>query len=149
MISFLDRLQPFGSLVLRLVLGVIMAFHGYSKVVPHNALPGFVHMVAHMGLPPWMGYLAAFTELVGGILLILGLLTRIAAFAVAIDMAVAILKVHFHHGLVGQGGFEFPLSLFAIALMLVTTGGGLLALDSLVGGGSRRSVPARPRAAGR
>ncbi len=144
MFSWLDRLQPLGSLVLRLVLGVIMAFHGYSKVIPHGALYGFTGMVGHLGLPPWMGYLAAFTEFFGGILLIVGLLTRIAAFAVAIDMAVAIVKVHLHHGLIGQGGFEYPLALFAGALMLVTTGAGLLGLDSLIGGG-RRTAPVRTR----
>lgn len=137
MFSWLDRLQPFGSLVLRVVLGFIMVFHGYAKVIPHGALYKFVGMVTHMGLPPWLGYLAAFTEFFGGILLILGLLTRLAALLVAIDMAVAILKVHLAHGLTGQGGFEFPLALFAAAVMLITTGAGILGLDDLFG---RRAV---------
>jgi putative oxidoreductase len=141
MFGSLDRLQPFGSLVLRLVLGVIMTAHGYSKIVPRGALYNFTHMVGHLGMPPWLGYVAAFTEFFGGLLLILGLLTRIAAFGCAIDMAVAILKVHLHAGLTGSGGMEFPLALFAIAVMLTATGGGLLALDDLVGrGGGRAKV---------
>ncbi len=136
MFSFLDRLQPFGSLVLRLVLGVIMLAHGYVKIIPRGALYNFTHTVAHLGLPAWLGYVAAFTEFFGGILLILGLLTRLAALACAVDMAVAILKVHFHHGLTGQGGYEYPLALFAIAFMLISTGPGLLAVDDLFGRGS-------------
>ncbi|MGI8772349.1 MAG: DoxX family protein [Acidobacteriaceae bacterium] len=143
MFGSLDRLQPFGSLVLRLVLGVILTVHGYSKIVPRGALYNFTHMVGHLGMPPWLGYVAAFTEFFGGLLLILGLLTRIAAFACAIDMAVAILKVHLHHGLTAEGGFQFPLALFAIALMLIATGGGLLALDDLVGRGGGRVRAAR------
>src|ERR1700760_2925414 len=138
MFGSLDRLQSFGALVLRLTLGAIMLAHGYSKIIPHGALYGFIHMVGQLGMAPWLGYVAAFTEFFGGLLLILGLLTRVAAFACAIDMAVAIVKVHLHHGLTGPGGFEFPLALFAIALMLVTTGSGLLALDDLVGRGGGR-----------
>jgi putative oxidoreductase len=138
MFGSFDRLQSFGALVLRLTLGAIMLAHGYSKIIPHGALYGFTHMVTQLGMPPWMGYVAAFTEFFGGLLVILGLLTRIAALAVAIEMAVAIIKVHLHHGLTGPGGFEFPLAVFAIALMLVTTGGGLLALDDLVGRGGGR-----------
>jgi putative oxidoreductase len=143
MFGSLDRLQPFGSLVLRLTLGVIMTVHGYLKIIPRGTLYNFTHMVGHLGLPPWLGYVAAFTEFFGGLLLILGLLTRIAAFACAIDMAVAILKVHLHGGLTGSGGMEFPLALFAIALMLTATGGGLLALDDLVGRGGGRAKAIR------
>ena len=143
MFRWLDRFQPLGTLVLRLVLGAIMAAHGYSKIIPRGALYNFVQMVQHMGLPAWSGYLSAFTEFFGGILLILGLLTRIAALACAIDMGVAIAKVHLHHGLVGSGGFEYPLALFAIALSLVFTGPGLLACDALMGG--RGSVRAGSR----
>jgi putative oxidoreductase len=93
-----------------------------------------------MHLPIWLGYVAAFTEFFGGMLLIVGLLTRIAAFMTAIDMAVAIIKVHLHGGLMGPSSFAFPLACFAIALMLVFTGCGWLGLDDFVGGrGSRRA----------
>ncbi len=143
MLRWLDNFQPFGTFVLRLVLGAVMAAHGYAKIIPHGALYNFVQMVQHMGLPAWSGYLAAFTEFFGGILLILGLLTRVAALACAIDMGVAIAKVHLHHGLVGPGGFEYPLALLAIGLSLVFTGPGLLACDALLGG--RGSVRAGSR----
>lgn len=145
MFRWLDNLQPFGTLVLRLVLGAVMAAHGYSKIIPHGALYTFVQMVQHMGLPAWSGYLAAFTEFFGGILLIVGLLTRVAAMACAIDMGVAIAKVHLHHGLTGPGGFEYPLALLAIGLSLAFTGPGLLAADALLGGRSSVRTGSRMR----
>ncbi len=141
MLSWLDRFQPFGSLLMRLVLGVIMVRHGYDKVIPSGALYKFTHMVTGMHLPSWMGYVAAFTEFFGGMLLIVGLLTRVAALMTAIDMAVAIAKIHLHGGLEGPNSFAFPLALFAIALMLVFTGCGALGLDDFAGrGGKTRTV---------
>jgi putative oxidoreductase len=138
MFTWLDRFQSFGALAMRLTLGVIMLAHGYEKIIPRGALYAFTQEVAHLGMPPWLGYVSAFTEFFGGMLLILGLLTRLAALGCAIDMGVAVVKVHLHAGLKGhanQAGFEFPLALFAIALMLVFTGTGLLSLDRLIGKG--------------
>ena len=143
MLSWLDRFQPIGSLIMRLVLGVIMVRHGYDKVIPSGALYTFTHMVsAHLHMPLALGYVAAFTEFFGGMLLILGLLTRLAGFMVAVDMAVAILKIHIHGGLEGSNSFAFPLALFSIALMLVFTGCGALGLDDFAG----RSGKVRPLA---
>src|ERR1700733_1667013 len=118
---------------MRLVVGVIMVAHGYTKIIPTGALYTFSHTVGRMQLPVWLGYVAAFTEFFGGMLLILGLLTRIAALGTAIDMAVAIIKVHLHGGLMGPNSFALPLALFAISLMLVFTGCGWLGLDDFVG----------------
>src|ERR1700722_7190515 len=130
---------------MRLVLGVIMVRYGYTKIIPSGALYTFSHTVAHMRLPVWLGYVAAFTEFFGGMLLIVGLLTRLAALMTAIDMAVAIIKIHLHGGLMGPNSFAFPLALFAIALMLVFTGCGWLGLDDFVGRGTleRAKVAAR------
>jgi putative oxidoreductase len=86
-------------------------------------------MVSHMGLPYWLGYVAAFTEFFGGMALILGLLTPLVALGVVIEMAVAILKVHLRHGLSGPLGFELPLSVLALALFLLADGPGYLAVD--------------------
>jgi putative oxidoreductase len=143
--SWLNRFQGLGALVMRVVLGVIMVAHGYTKIIPSHALYDFTHMVVHMHLPVWLGYVSAFTEFFGGMLLIVGLLTRVAAFMTAIDMAVAILKVHLHGGLLGPNSFAFPLSLLAISLMLVFTGCGWLGLDDFVGrgGGSRAKLAGR------
>jgi putative oxidoreductase len=132
MFTAVERIKPLAALVARLVLGVIMIVHGYGKIFHRGALYEFTQFVAHLGLPAWLGYVAAFTEFFGGALLILGLLVHLAAFAVAIDMAVAILKVHLHHGLTGQGGYEFPLACFALAVVLMGTGPGYIAADGYV-----------------
>jgi putative oxidoreductase len=120
--SFLNRLQPFAQLVMRLALGAILIAHGYSKV-----FKGFHHhmdMVASLSLPAWMAYLSAGTEFFGGIAIVLGLFTRFFSLAVLIEMGVAIWKVHLKNGLVGPGGYEFPLAIGTIALALVCFGGG-------------------------
>src|ERR1700761_7796251 len=121
---------------MRVVLGVIMVAHGYGKIFPWGSLYTFAHSVTRMHLPAWLGYVAAFTEFFGGILLVLGLLTRLAAFMTAIDMGVAIAKVHLHGGIMGPNSWAFPLALFAISLMLVFTGCGLLGLDDFAGRGT-------------
>jgi putative oxidoreductase len=144
--NWLNRFQSLGALVMRLVLGIIMARHGYDKIFPAGNLYSFTHMVVtRMHLPVWLGYVAAFTEFFGGILLILGLLTRFAALMTAFDMATAILKIHLHGGLMGQNSLALPLALFSIALMLVFTGCGWVGLDDFVGrgGGSRAKIVGR------
>ena len=135
MFSWLNRFEGLGALIMRLVVGVIMVAHGYTKIIPTGALYTFSHTVGRMQLPVWLGYVSAFTEFFGGMLLIVGLLTRVAAFMVAIDMTVAIIKVHLHGGLLGPNSFAFPLACFAISLMLVFTGCGWLGLDDFVGKG--------------
>jgi putative oxidoreductase len=132
MFSSFERIRPLSALVARLVLGIIMVVHGSQKIFPRGALYLFAQFVAHLGLPYWLGYVAAFTELFGGAFLILGLLVHLAALGVAIDMAVAIIKVHLHHGLTGAGGYEFPLACFALAVVLMGTGPGYIAADGYV-----------------
>ena len=128
---------------MRLALGAVMTAHGYQKF--HGHLHDFTGYVGSLGIPSWLGYVSALTELLGGILVIVGLFARAAAFAIAIDMYVAITKVHFKHGLVGTGGYEFPLALAAIALALVFFGAGPIALDAVrSGSGSGGFVANKP-----
>jgi putative oxidoreductase len=140
-LRFLDRLQPLALLVLRVVLGIIMISHGYSKV-----FGGFsrVHeMVQHIGFPGWMAYVLAATEFLGGMLMIAGLFTRVVALAMLTDMLVAIWKVHWPNGLKGPGGIEFPMAVAAIAFALIFFGGGPVAIDSIrKGGGKAKSKSA-------
>ena len=138
MSRWLDTLQPWGVLLLRLVLGVAMIHHGWSKVVPADlhhgnalsALDSWSRFVVSLGLPSWLGYVSAFTELLGGLLLVLGLFTRFAAFMITINMLVALLTVNIHKG---YGATEYTTALIAIAVMLFLTGGGALALDRRAG----------------
>jgi uncharacterized membrane protein YphA (DoxX/SURF4 family) len=75
---------------------------------------------------------------------ILGVCTRLAAFAILIDLTVAIAKVHWKSGLLGNGGYQFPLALAAIAFALVFVffGAGPIALESVRRGGGSKSKAA-------
>ena len=134
--NFLNRLQPLGLLVMRLALGVIMIAHGWQKIADH--MHGITGMMHQLGLPPFMAYLVVAAEFGGGILILVGFLTRLAAFAIFIDMLVAILKVHLPHGLfASNGGLEFPLACAAIAFALIFSGAGPIAIDWLWGSKGR------------
>ena len=140
---YLDRLQPLALLFMRMALGIIMIAHGYQKVFRN--LGPFVHIVGSMGIPQWLGYVAAFTELLAGLMILAGFFTRPAGFAICIDMAVAIWKVHWHNGLMGapdHPGFEFPMAVAALAFALIFFGAGPISIDHVLrggGGGIRRS----------
>lgn len=121
---------------MRLALGLVMLAHGYQNTFRH--LHDHVHMVASLGIPAWLGYVSSFTELVGALLILAGFFTRPAAFAICIDLAVAIWKVHWHNGLMGEHGYEFPLVLAVLAFALIFFGGGPIAIDHVVrAGGSK------------
>jgi putative oxidoreductase len=130
MTKWLNSLQPTGALLMRLILGVSMAVHGYEKVLPLSALHHYAHYVATLGLPYWLGYVSAYTEFVGGILLILGLFTRLAAFFVAVNMLVAFATVGIHQGF---GIYNYILALAALAIMLLFYGAGTLSVDQKIG----------------
>jgi putative oxidoreductase len=147
-VKFLDRLQPLSLFVLRIVLGVIFLYHGYPKLThTHGNLQGV--FVEH-GLPAYFVYVAGILETFGGGLLLLGLFTRPAALWLAIEMCVAIWKVHSLHGIYAVRDYEFPLTLAAACFVLATVGAGLISLDHFIfeggprGGGNRRG--GKPRA---
>ena len=138
---YLDRLQPVALLVMRLSLGSIMIAHGYHKVFGGN-LQHFAHAVGGMGLPSWLGYISAFIELLGGLLILAGFFTRCAAIAICIDLSVAIWKVHLHNGLMGSPdhpGYEFPLAAASLAFALIFLGSGEISLDHILRGGGSSS----------
>ena len=126
MTKWLNSLQPVGALLMRLALGLSIGVHGYQKVVPHGALNHFCHYIVTLGFPYWVGYVSAFTEFAGGILLVLGLLTRLVSALVAINMLGALLLVGIHQGF---GIYNYILALAALAFMLLFYGPGTMALD--------------------
>jgi putative oxidoreductase len=128
-LRYLDRLQPLALLVMRLTLGAVMTVHGFHKVF--GGLHHHAEFVASLGLPAWTAYLSSFAEFVGGLLVLLGLFTRVAALAICIDLSVAIAKVHIHNGLTGNNGYEFPLALATLAFALIFFGGGPIAFDHI------------------
>jgi len=139
-LRYLDRLQPLAVLILRLALGVVMLVHGSHKVF--GGLHHTAQFMGSLGIPAWLAYVASFVEFLGGLLILAGFFTRAAAFAVCIDMVIAIWKVHWHNGLTGspdRPGYEFPLSLAAIAFALIISGAGPISIDHILRGGGSAS----------
>jgi putative oxidoreductase len=134
-LRYLDRLQPVALLALRLVLGAIMIDHGYGKVF--GGLSHHVQVVSSLGLPGWLAYGFAAAEFFGGIALVVGLLTRLAALAILIDLAVAIGKVYGKNGFPSANGWQFPLACAAMAFALIFFGAGPIALDAIAHSGAR------------
>jgi len=136
--KFLDSLQPLGLLVLRAALGIIFFTHGYPKLIRAN--PDMQQFFLQHGLPPQFVYVAGVLEAFGGVLLVLGLFTRPAALLLAIEMGVAIWKVHSSGGIMAVHLYEFPLALAAACLALATVGPGVISADEgLLGLGGRKS----------
>src|SRR5216683_2356424 len=134
-----NSLQPVGLLALRLALGIIFFSHGYPKLAHQGAgMQGF--FVQH-GLPGNFVYIAGVLEVFGGILLVLGLFTRGAALLLAIEMGVAIWKVHSAAGIYAVHDYEFPLAVLAGSFALATVGAGRLSLDHPLFEGGGKSRP--------
>src|SRR5262245_60679735 len=124
---------------LRLGLGIIFVAHGGQKVFGAFGGPGWKGFTSfpapfHIMRPAWawMGAAAIF-ELAGGILVLLGLLTRLGAFMIACVMLTAIVGVHWPNFFANNRGLEYPLALFAMALALLIYGGGRASVDRLIG----------------
>jgi len=92
----LDKLKPLALFLLRLGIGVIFVHEGYLKLFVNRAI--FLKLFPSWGFPAYFAYVAGALELFGGILLILGLLTRLAGLLFAVEMAVALITVHIPHG---------------------------------------------------
>ncbi len=128
--------QSWAVLPIRLALGAIMFAHGAQKVFGvwgGRGLNAWINQPAPFPeLQPawlWMGA-AAFSEFIGGALVMIGLYTRVAAFFIACVMVVAIFGVHWRSGFfINSGGFEYPLALLGMALTLLIFGGGSASID--------------------
>ncbi len=111
-------------LLLRVVLGIIMIYHGWPKV---TNLGGIIDGFAGMGvpLPAVSAVFSTLAEFGGGILLLAGAFTDIAGLMVAVDMLGAIVIVHAKHGFsVGDNGVEWPLALLTMGLAIALAGPG-------------------------
>lgn len=120
-----------GLLALRIVAGGIFAAHGAQKTFEFT-LAGTAQAFGEMGAPfPHItGPTIALLELIGGVALVLGLLTRLVGVLLAVDMAGAIALVHAPSGLwAADGGYEFVALLGAAALALALTGAGRFSVD--------------------
>ena len=131
-------MRPYGPAALRVCVGAVFLAHGAQKLFAlwnGPGLAGTTSLLTSLGLPyPYpLAILLGVTEFTGGALLILGGLTRWVALALAIDMGIAIWKVHYLNGFFlnsSRGpGVEFALVLVGALLSLLMTGPGALSWD--------------------
>lgn len=133
--TLLSTQSSFAPLALRFPVGVILIAHGAQKLFGWfggYGLEGTGQWMASIGLEPGvlMALMAGSAEFFGGMLLLIGLLTRPAAAVTAITMLVAIVTVHWDNGLfLSNNGYEFGLALLAAAVSLLFSGAGNLSVD--------------------
>jgi putative oxidoreductase len=130
------------ALLLRVATGAIFFPHGWAKIA--GGTEAFAaDMAANYHIPAFLGYVAAWSEVVGAVLLIAGLLTRLDAFLLACTMFVATFVVQLPDALYGVDpsaikafvilrAIEMPLALFAICVSLLLTGAGRFSLDHVL-----------------
>lgn len=136
-LSPLARLAGIAPLAVRLIVGSIMFAHGLQKLQggPGNFAQGLVGM--GVPLPVLMAYVVTFVEVVGGLLLIVGLLSRLSALLLTINLTVAVLLVKTGVGFLspqgGGVGAELDLALIAGLLVILFAGPGRLSVDHALG----------------
>jgi len=140
--------SDYGLFIIRIVLGLVILPHGAQKLLGWFGGYGFdgtMQYFASLGIPSLFGVLAIAAEFFGSIGLIIGLLTRVAAFGVGSVMLVAAVMVHLPNGFFmnwfgnqpGEG-IEYFLVMVAVALVLVIKGGGTCSFDERI---SRLEAP--------
>jgi putative oxidoreductase len=139
------KLLPWAPVAIRLALAVIFIAHGGQKLLGLWHGPGLQATIEaferSIGVPFYLTLISVGTEFFGGLTVLIGFLTRLAAAGLAIDMTVAIVKVHLVNGFFlnwsitqGKGhGYEFNLALLAMSIALLLSGPGKLALDRMLG----------------
>jgi putative oxidoreductase len=134
------RQLSLGIALVRVMAGIIFVAHGYQKFFVFG-LDGATNAFTQMGVPApsITAPLVAVVELGGGIALILGLLTRLSALALAIDMLVAIALVRIKGGFFNPNGAEFEMLLCVACVALVVAGAGAMSVDEAI---ARRRFPA-------
>ena len=133
--GFYATMLPIAATFLRVVVGIMFLVH-VSMKFKIGAAAIAANVFAKNGIEPaliWT-YLVMGLESVGGVCLIIGLLTRFFAAAFAIEMLVALLFVHLPNGYAaGGGGYEYVLLIGAVCLTIAIGGGGPYSLDRLIG----------------
>src|SRR6266404_2894738 len=142
----------------RLVLGNLFFAHGAQLMLGwfggYGLTGSMQFFTQQLGIPAAFAFLAICAQFFGGLMLILGFAGRIAALSIICDVAVAVVKVHWHFGLFmnwfgnqkGEG-FEYHLLAITIGLVIVLQGSGALSLDRLLAR-SRASTPAETQELG-
>jgi putative oxidoreductase len=127
-------LWPWGVALLRVVVGFVFFMHGQQKLFEMGvAQTGEFFGSQGIPLPEVAAAVVTAVEILGGLALILGAFTRVAAALLAVDMLVAAVVAHLENGFfAGDGGVELVMVLAAASIALVLTGPGALAVDGLL-----------------
>jgi putative oxidoreductase len=129
--------------IIRTILGVVFFAHGAQKLLGWFGGPGLNQTMRAMhdslGLPRLLAFAAVATEFLGGVGLVVGLLSRVAAVGIGVTMLSAIVMVHGRNGLFmdwfgarKNHGYEYHLLALALALVLIAKGSGAFSLDRVV-----------------
>lgn len=122
------------TLILRLVLGITFFVHGLVKF--QGGIENTVGWFQSIGIPGFLAYAVGAIELVGGILLIIGLGSRVVSALLGVIMLGAIFKAKLALGFLGNGqmaGYELDVALLAMAVFIAITGSKMYAVDQLIG----------------
>ncbi|MEO9328974.1 DoxX family protein [Gordonia aurantiaca] len=127
--------RSIGILLARIAVGVVFLAHGLQKFQQNGwgGPKGFFEMI-DVPLPAVSAFLVTWLEILGGIALIVGVLTPVVGLLFVLDMVGAIFFAHIDNGLwASDGGYEFVLTLGAASLLLTVVGAGLFSVDAVVG----------------
>lgn len=131
--NFVGSWPALALLLIRLVMGLAFVLHGWPKI--QNPM-GWMNAMGGSSVPSFLQALAALAEFGGGIGLILGLLTPIAAFGLVCQMIGALVLAHLPQGhpFVSQSGpsYELPLVYLVVAILLIALGPGKWSIDALL-----------------
>ena len=137
----IDNKTPYAALLMRVALGVMFIAHGLMKVFIFT-LPGTAQFFASVGFPGWTAYPVTALEIAGGVLLVLGVYSRVVA-AVMVPVLIGAATVHFGNGWVfsaPNGGWEYPIFLIIAAVVVALLGDGVYALKPAVAPGTQIGV---------
>ena len=125
--------DSWGLLGLRLVTGAVFIAHGLPKfgIGGGNGLEGTAGWLGSIGVPLPMlsAILVASSEAIGGVLLIVGFMTRFVAATQVFAMLVAVFLVHWSNGFAGEGGYQWAMLLGMAAFTLMMDGAGRFSID--------------------
>jgi putative oxidoreductase len=119
-----QKLFAYGPLPIRILAGITLIIHGLPKL---SNVAGSEVFFGKMGLPPDLAMLIGLLEVIGGVALIVGILTRIASILFIIEMLGATIVAKLPKGFVG--GYEFDLLLMSISISLILTGPGRASIE--------------------
>ena len=123
--------QAQGIALLRLTLGIMFIAHSVVLKLLTYGLDGTAQFFVGVGLPAWLAYATFFAEALGGVLLLLGVLTRSVALGLTLPLIGAIVWVHGGNGWVftaPNGGWEYPAYLIVLCVAQSLLGSGAYAL---------------------